>query len=69
MLKNFLKHLIKFPKTKLKKLFLPLVNRLKEQYLIQSDFQVINDGLRIYVNQLTPTNIETAFVLYEKLSI
>jgi len=46
-----------------------LVARLKEHDLIESNYKIISNGLFVDVDQLTNTNIEQGFVLYEKLSL
>ena len=56
-------------RTKIKKLFLQFVGLLKEHDLIESNSKIISDGLLVDVDELTTTNIEQDFVLYEKLSI
>jgi len=56
-------------RTKIKKLFIQVVGILKEHDLIESNFKIIYDGLLLDVNELTITNIEQGFVIYEKLSI
>lgn len=55
--------------TKIKKLFIQLVGRLKENDLIESNYKIISNGLLLDVDQLTTANIEQGFVLYEKLSL
>jgi len=42
---------------------------LKELDQIESNYKIISDGFLLDVNELTTTNIEQGFVLYEKLSI
>jgi hypothetical protein len=56
-------------RTKIKKLFIQLVGRLKENDLIESNYKIISNGLLVDVDQLTTSNIRQSFVLYEKLSI
>ena len=55
-------------RTKIKKLFIQLAARLKEHDLIESNYKIISNGFLIDVDQLTTTNIEQGFVLYEKFS-
>ena len=56
-------------RTKIKKLFIQLVGRLKEHDLIESNYKIISNGFLVDVDELTTTNIGQGFVLYEKLSI
>ena len=56
-------------RTKIKKLFIQLVARLKDHDLIESNYKIISNGLLLDVDQLTTTNIGQGFVLYEKLSL
>jgi len=56
-------------RTKIKKLFIQLVGRLKENDLIESNSKIISNGLLVNVDELTTSNIRQGFVLYEKLSI
>ena len=56
-------------RTKIKQLFIQLVGCLKENDLIESNYKIIANGLLVDVDELTTTNIQQGFVLYEKLSI
>ena len=56
-------------RTKIKKLFIQLVGRLKEHDLIESNYKIISNGFLVDIDELTNTNIEQGFVLYEKLSL
>jgi hypothetical protein len=46
-----------------------LVQELKNNDLIESEYKIISDGSFISVNELTISNISQGFVLYEKLSL
>lgn len=56
-------------RTKIKKLFIQLVASLKEHDLIESNYKIISNGLLVDIDELTTTNIEQGFVIYEKLSL
>jgi hypothetical protein len=55
-------------KTKIKKLFLQLVNSLEKHNLIESNYKVLSNGFYHPVERLTIQNISEGFILYQKLS-
>jgi hypothetical protein len=54
---------------KIKKNFIELVQILQEYDLIQSNYKIISNGLFVDIDELTTTNIEEGFIIYEKLSV
>ena len=56
-------------RTKIKKLFIQFVGSLKEHDLIESNYKIISNGLLVDIDELTTTNIEQGFVIYERLSL
>jgi len=56
-------------KTKMKTYFIESVKLLEKHHLIESNYKIISNGLLVDIDELTTTNIEQGFVIYEKLSI
>lgn len=51
----------------IKKIILDLISELQMLDIIESNYQVLSNGLYHQVNQLTLTNISKSFIFYEKL--
>lgn len=68
-LKNYPSTLSNGQKTKIKQSFIELVQILKENNLIESNYKIIRNGQFHTVDQLMIDNISEGFVIYEKLII
>jgi hypothetical protein len=53
----------------IKKIFIELVQILKEYDLIESNYKIIFNGSFLDANELNISNISEGFVIYEKISI
>ena len=58
-----------YHKTKIKKYFIQLIQKLEEQQFIESNYKIISKGKVYDIDRLTPTNISEGFVAYERISI
>jgi hypothetical protein len=68
-LENYPSVLNNSQKTKIKQYFIELVQILKENNLIESNYKIIYKGKFYPVDQLTIKNISEGFMIYEKLLI
>jgi len=56
-------------KTKIKKYFIQLIQKLEEQQFIESNYKIISKGKVSDIDRLTPINISEGFITYERISI
>lgn len=56
-------------KTKIKNYFIQVIQRLKEDDLIEDNYKIIRSGHLFNTNKLTSKNINEGFIIYEKLNL
>lgn len=56
-------------KSNIKKDYIELVQELKDNGLIESDYQIMVNGSWISTDNLTPSNISEGFVIYERIIV
>ena len=66
-LQNYPSSLSNGEHTKIKSIFIQLVEELKENDLIESRYKILSDGEFISTDELTIRNISEGFIIYEKL--
>ena len=67
--KNYQSTLNNSQKIKIKNYFIQVIQRLKEDDLIENNYKIIRDGHSFNTNKLTSKNINEGFIIYEKLNL
>lgn len=58
-----------YHKTKIKKYFIELIQKLEKQKFIESNYKIISKGKVYNIDRLNPINISEGFIAYERISV